>query len=145
MRVEAWADTWAETWADLAPLVPAELAPFLLDFALDLERLCALDLPVEELSVCELEWHLDELFWRGADGRPFTVRPREVLRAPDLHPWHRDRINGVDLSHPLDVTRRGHRWTILDGTHRFAKLVLLGESSVRVRKVPPGALELIAA
>ncbi len=140
-----WVETPSETWADIAPLVPAELSPFLLDFAWDLERLWALELPVEDLRVCELEWHLDALFWRGADGRPFTVRPRDVLRAPDVHPWHSDRIHRADLSQPLHVTRRGHRWTILDGTHRLVKLVLLGEPSARVRKVPPTAFELIAA
>jgi hypothetical protein len=143
--VEKRTETRTETWADIAPLVPAELAPFLLDFAWDLQRLWALDLPVEHLPVPELEWLLDAPLWRGADGRPFTVRPRDVLREPDAHPWHRDRIASAELGYPIDVTRRGHRWTVLDGTHRLARAIQLGSSSVAVRKVPHEALGLIAA
>jgi hypothetical protein len=132
----------SETWAELAPLVPDELRPFVLDFEWNCERLRALDLPVQLMSVAKLVWHLELPWWRGE--RPFCVRPVDVLRRPgDFRP-HRARILEADLRYPLDVTWREDRWTILDGIHRLAKAVVVGLPRVSVRTVPESAFALIA-
>lgn len=126
-----------------AGAAPRELAPFLLEFDWDREALWALDLPVETLPVACLEWHLD-LPWWPADGRPFALTPRDVLRDPDRHALDSRRALDSCLGFPLDVTWRGGRWTIVDGVHRLVKAVALGLRDLRVRKVPASALAALA-
>jgi hypothetical protein len=130
-------------WARVAAAVPRELAPYVLDFEWDRERLWALALPVESLPVACLEWQLDLPWWRHGD-RPFALAPRAVLRDPARHPLHSARALEACLGFPLDITWRGGRWTILDGVHRLVKAVALGLRDVRVRKVPGPALAAIA-
>jgi hypothetical protein len=126
-----------------AAAVPRELAPYVLDFEWDRERLWALALPVESLPVACLEWHLDLPWWRLGD-RPFVLAPRSVLRDPDRYAAHSARALEACLGFPLDVTWRGGRWTILDGVHRLLKAVALGLRDLRVRKVPGAALAATA-
>ena len=130
-------------WADVVPLVPLELGESLLGFEWDPERLWRLDLPVELMSVDELSWCLDLPLWRH-DGRPFRVRPTEVIADPVRYPDEYRRTLEADLRYPLDITRRNGRWTVMDGVHRLAKAVLCEWEVVRVRKVPASAFELIA-
>lgn len=129
--------------ARVAAAVPRELAPYVLDFECDRERLWALPLAVESLPVACVEWHLDLPWWRLGD-RPFALTPRSVLRDPDRYALHSRRALEACLGFPLDVTWRGGRWTIVDGVHRLVKAVALGLRDVRVRKVPGSALAAIA-
>lgn len=130
-------------WARVSAAAPADLAAYLVPFEWDRRRLWALDLPVESLPVACLEWHLD-LPWWSQDGRPFALAPRAVLHDPDRHPAHSRRALESCLGFPLDLAWRGGRWTILDGTHRLLKAVVLGLRDVRVRKVPTAALAALA-
>ena len=50
-------------WSEIAPLVPDELRPYMLEFEWTHGRLWALRLPVESMAVAELAWQL-ELRWR---------------------------------------------------------------------------------
>ena len=133
-----------ESWSELSSLVPDELRPYVVDFEWDARRLWGLDLPVEPLATAELRWHLDAPYWM-LDGRPFALRPRDVLRDPARFSEHYARTLNADLRYPLVVTWRGGRWAIMDGVHRLLKAALLERPSVPVRKVPARAFPLIAA
>jgi hypothetical protein len=126
-------------WEELYRTLPDELRRYQLAEAWSHERLWALELPVEEMAVGELEWQLALPWWRH-EGRFFVLRPLDVLAAPDLHAEQYARTLAADLSFPLDVTLRRGRWFVLDGVHRLLKARLLGHGAVAVRKL--GAAEL---
>lgn len=50
--------------------LPPELCDVILDFHWDVALLHSLELPVVELQVAELAWHIQLPFWSRA-GRPF--------------------------------------------------------------------------
>jgi hypothetical protein len=134
----------AAGWDDVHRELPDALRPFLPDIEWDRERLWRLELPVEEMSVGELEWQLELPFWRDGE-RFFSVRPTDVLTIPNAQYAHFEQTMDADLAVPIDVTLRAGRWFVLDGVHRLLKAFALGETVVRVRKLPPDALVLIAA
>ncbi|GAB2681267.1 hypothetical protein [Kribbella swartbergensis] len=124
--------------------LPRELHDVILDFHWDQRLLWALDLPVLELEVAGLVWHLELPFW-SQDGRPFQVSPLEVAADPAMHPEQHARTMRADLSYPLDAVRRSDgRITILDGVHRLLRAHVDGLRSVRVRVLPWEQLDAIA-
>lgn len=117
---------------------------FDLPFWRDNEKLWALDVPAEDMDVGELMWMLDVPFWEDEEGN-IVITPKDVIHNLDQYPGHRDRIMSSDTSKPLDIMRnRKGEWLTLDGLHRLVKMVLTGESSVRVRKIPPEIIHLTA-
>lgn len=110
--------------------IPAPLRPWLLPIDWDLDRLWDLDLPRQGIRLELLRWHLALPWWRH-DGAWFRVTAHEVLARPSAYPEHAERIVSADLSYPLHVVRRRHRWLILDGIHRLAKADLLGYTEVQ--------------
>ena len=64
--------------------VPHALRGVLLDSRWELDRLLALDLPLEEVTVLDLVWLLDLPFWRE-DGEMFVLTPNQVRGRPDEH------------------------------------------------------------
>jgi len=124
--------------------LPPELYDVILDFHWDVALLHSLDLPVVELQVAELAWHLQLPFW-SRDGRPFQVTPLEVVAEPWVHAEQYARTMAADLCYPLDVVRRTDgRITILDGVRRLLRAHLNGLESVRVRILEWDELDSIA-
>lgn len=117
--------------------LPPEIEAVSFTFGRDMDKIHALDLPVEELPISELMWHLElPFFWLGKDS-PFSLKPIDVINNPKLHAYRFNRIMGVNASYPIDVMWWKGRWQILDGLHRFCQQVVLGKSVFNVRKVPP--------
>ena len=114
---------------------PPELAGIILSFAWDRTRLHALDLPVEELAVVELNWQLDLRWWKF-DGCHFAVTPNEVRVDPVRYQHQWLRTGTADLAYPIHVTETAPgRWTILDGVHRLLKADAAGEQTIRAMRV----------
>jgi len=88
--------------------------------AWDVERLVKLtsDLPVLEIPLSSIE-DIDSVYWIGADGSSPTVRI--LVR-------HMELVNGADLSFPVIIGADGR---VMDGMHRVAKALLLGNATVR--------------
>jgi hypothetical protein len=103
------------------------------DFDWSEEKVWALDVPVEEMDVSELEWHFDVPFWK--ENVSYDLMPREVITAPDLHAKEYERVMRADLAHPIDIMENEGRWLILDGLHRLTKASILDIKRVNVRKI----------
>jgi hypothetical protein len=105
------------------------------DFRWDIKRVWALDIPVEEIDVAELDWIFDLPFW--SDGQAsYNLTAREVIANPEKYPDHHNRLQECDTSYPIDIMKNlKGKWLILDGLHRLVKLVTDGNTKVKVRKL----------
>jgi hypothetical protein len=112
------------------------------DFHWNVEKVWALDIPVEEMEIRELVWHFDIPFW-NTSGESYNLTPNQVLEDPEKYKNEFDRIMKADLLHPLDIMFWKNRWLLLDGLHRLAKARKLGLDRVKVRKVPRDKITLI--
>ncbi len=117
---------------------------FDLPFWRDNQKLWALQVPVEEMSINELLWILEVPFWEDETGN-IVITPREVMENQDQYPYHRDKIREADTSYPIDIMQnKKGEWLTLDGLHRLVKLVLEHKTRVRVRKIPRELIHLTA-
>ena len=117
---------------------------FDLPFWRDNQKLWALEVPVEKMSVDELLWILNVPFWEDENGN-IVITPNEVMMNPDQYPVHRDKINAADTSYPIDIMKnKNGEWLTLDGLHRLVKLIMLKEPTIQVRKIPPELIHLTA-
>ena len=112
------------------------------DFHWEEEKVWALDVPVEEMDISELEWHFDIPFW-WTEGGYYDFKPIWAISEPEMYPERVKRIMAADLSHPLDIMDWKGRWLLLDGLHRLAKAKVTGLKKVNVRKIPKEAIPLI--
>lgn len=109
------------------------------DFHWSEEKVWALDVPVVEMDIQELAWHLDIPFW-DTPGGYYDLTPHQVLEDPEKYKEEFERTMKADLVHPLDIMFWKNRWLLLDGLHRLAKAKQLGLKSVKVRKIPSSAV-----
>ncbi len=117
---------------------------FDLPFWRDNKKLWALEVPIETINIGELSWMLDIPHWEDEQGN-IVIKPREVIDNLDKYPFHRDKINNCDTSYPIDIMKNKlGEWRILDGLHRYVKLVMAGESIIKVRKIPQEMINLTA-
>ncbi len=104
------------------------------DFSWDESKVWALNAPVEQIPIGELEWHFDIPFlWHR--GGVYNLTPREVLNQPHLFLEEHERTMRADLSYPIDIMTNKGRWLILDGLHRLMKSYSEGHKEVKVRKI----------
>jgi hypothetical protein len=124
--------------------VPHVLREVLLDFPWELDRLLALDLPVERVRVRDFVWLLDLPFWRE-EGEWFVLTPNEVRERPSDHAEQWARALATNLDAPIHFTERHGRPVIIDGIHRLLKADIAGRDALPARRVPVSMLPLIAA
>lgn len=109
-------------------------------------RIWSLDLPVHEVPLSALEWHLEIPIWSTVPRvRLFDLAPMTVLEHPREHGWHHERILNTSLQYPIDTIQWEGADVILDGVHRLAKLWLSQARSVLIRRIPPGLSAFIAS
>ena len=129
---------------DLMDSVPAALHGLILDFEWSRERLWALDLVVQAMTIEELRWLL-ALPWWSDGGVHFAISPNQVRADPGRHRVQFARTMAADLTLPLHVLVRQDRVvTMLDGVHRLQKADLVGMQLVQTKPVPPRCLGIIA-
>lgn len=115
--------------------LPKEIQEHGMDFHWDNEKVWSLAIPVEDIDVSELEWHLDVPFW-SYEGGHYNLLPRIVLENLDLSPEHKDRVLNADIRYPIDIMENPKgRLVILDGMHRLLRLMNEGHTKVKVRKI----------
>jgi len=112
------------------------------DFDWKEEKVWALDVPVEEMDIIELVWHIEIPFWHTSNGH-YDLTPIQVLAEPEKYSEEYNRTMKADLSHPLDIMLNKGRWLLLDGLHRLVKARVLKQKTVKVRKIPREMIERI--
>ncbi len=123
--------------------VPKIISDVGFDFDWSEKKVWALDIPVVDISIKELEWHFGIPFWNKPGG-VYDLTPDEVMENPELHKAEYRRIQNADLRHPIDIMENKGRWLILDGLHRLAKARTQGMEIIKVRKIPRSAIPRIA-
>lgn len=113
------------------------------DFHWEEEKVWALELPVEEMPITDLEWHFDIPFW-FLPGGYYDLKPRDVINNPRDHLLEYGRTMASDLNYPLDIMNWRGRWLLLDGLHRLVKAYILGWETIKVRKVSQQAIPRIS-
>lgn len=110
-------------------------------FAFDMEQMWKSDTAIESIPVSDLEWNLDYPWWEDEDGEKYRLKPREALNEINRYPSHKSRIEHADTEHPLILGMTlQKRWLILDGMHRFVKMILNRHTEVQVKKFSLGRL-----
>ncbi len=105
------------------------------DFPWDNKKVWALDIPVEEMPIKELQWHFDIPFhWH--DGGKYNLTSWDIINHPDTYQKEYERTMACDLKYPIDIMENRGKWLILDGLHRLMKAQILGMDAVKVRKIP---------
>ncbi len=103
-------------------------------FSWDEKKVWALNEPVTEIPISELEWHFDIPFlWENG---VYNLTPREVINNQQAHTEEYNRTMDSDIAYPIDIMENKGRWLILDGLHRLMKLSIQGEDKIKVRKIP---------
>lgn len=100
------------------------------------EKIWELDLPIEKMSMKDLDWQFELPFWRYKE-KKHVITPNQVMKNPKKYSEHYKRIMNCDLKHPIDIIKNPKgRWEILDGLHRLTKAKVLRMKEVNVRKIP---------
>ncbi len=82
--------------------IPEEIRAVGFDFSWSAEKVWALDLPVQEMSVKELIWHLDPTFLNEGGGA-YNLTPREVIENPAAHAAEYERTLRAETKYPIEV------------------------------------------
>ncbi|MFH1187338.1 MAG: hypothetical protein V1688_00590 [bacterium] len=100
------------------------------------EKIWALELPVIEMNITDLDWHFDAPFWPNDDGERWTVTPWDVILQKEGTTKEQKNTEKADLNYPVDIIKNKGRWLILDGIHRLAKAHKQGHKKIKVRIIP---------
>jgi len=104
-------------------------------FKTDEPKLWAVDIPVEEINVSEIDYNLDIPYLEQEGTNDWNLTPRMLIENFDNQYFHAKKVNEADLVYPIEIYFYKEKWIILDGVHRFTKAVRLGHKKIKVRKV----------
>jgi len=125
--------------------LPDILANHILPFDWDVRQVWGLEKEVAVRPLAAFAYLLDLPLWSSVpnQGMLFDISPREVIDHPQRSLHQYERIVEADTDFPIDLLFYQEREWILDGTHRLAKLFLVGEKSVSVRVHSEGIIPRI--
>jgi len=111
--------------------------PKILDtgFKTDEPKLWAVDIPVEEIAIAEIDYNLDIPYLEQEGSDEWDLTPRMLVENFSKEITHAKRVNKVDLKYPIHIYLFKGKWIILDGVHRYTKAVRLGHKTIKVKKV----------
>jgi hypothetical protein len=119
--------------------VPESVLATCPEFEIDQERLWNLQLPTQAIRVDAVAWMLELPLW-PEHGRPFALRPIDVIRSPAEHTEHAERIQRASLDFPIDTMLYRERIVVLEGCHRTCKAINEGSATISARIVPPTSI-----
>jgi hypothetical protein len=123
--------------------LPEEIQKHGFDFHWENEKVWALNVPIEEIEITELDWILELPFWKRGE-KKYNLSPREVMQNLNQYIEHTNRIVNANVQYPIDIMKnQDGRWNILDGMHRMVKQILAGEKKVKVRKISRDFISMI--
>ncbi|TSC51819.1 MAG: hypothetical protein LiPW41_766 [Parcubacteria group bacterium LiPW_41] len=106
----------------------------------DAEKLGSLDIPVVEFEIKDLIWNFDLPLW-GKDGESWNLTPWDVINKAPGSANQRKRVENVDMSYPILITKENERWLIIDGVHRLAKAHLDNQQTIRAKIISKDLIE----
>jgi hypothetical protein len=114
-------------------------------FKIDEPKLWAVDLPVEEILISEIEYNSEIPYLEKEGTDDWNLTPLMLVKNSDAEPSHRERMDRVNLKFPIDIYRNDNfnKWIILDGVHRYSKALSLGRKTIMVRRVPEDVVKKI--
>lgn len=104
-------------------------------FSINEAQLWAVDIPVEEIPISEIDYNLDIPYLEKMGTDDWNLSPRMLIENFDKERLHAKRTEKADLTYPIEIYNHQGKWIILDGVHRFTKAVRLGEETIKVRRV----------
>ncbi|HZX30079.1 MAG TPA: hypothetical protein VFF03_01885 [Rhodocyclaceae bacterium] len=116
-------------------IVPDILKDHILPFDWDVRKVWGLKADVVQVPTSEFAYLLELPLWSSVpkQGLLFDICPIDVIRAPGVSQYQAQRLQNVDLQHPIDVLVAQEKRWILDGVHRIAKHFILNTSTLAVR------------
>mgnify|MGYP000205164530 CR=1 FL=1 len=104
-------------------------------FKTDEPKLWAVDIPVEEILISEIEYNLDIPYLEQEKTNDWNLTPRMLIENFDKEFFHAKKVNETDLKYPIEIYYHKGKWIILDGVHRFTKAIRLGHKTIKARRV----------
>ena len=107
-------------------------------FKIDELKLWAItDIPVEEISLSDLDNNLDICYREQEDTDDRNLSPRMFLENIEKEIYHAGEVNKADIQYPIELYFHQEQRIVLDGVHRFAKHHLHWLKTIKVRKISP--------
>ena len=104
-------------------------------FKTDEPKLWAMDIPVEEINISEIDYNLDIPYLEQEGTDDWNLSPRMLIENFDKEISHAKQVEKANLKYPIEIYKHQGKWIILDGIHRFTKVIRLGYKTIKVRKV----------
>ncbi len=112
-------------------------------FKPDEKKLWALEIPVEKINITEIEYNLDIPYLERQGTNDWNLSPRQLIEDFNTQILHAKKIEEADLKYPIELYRHKDIWIILDGVYRFTKAILLGHTTIQVRRILPEVVQKI--
>ncbi len=112
-------------------------------FRINEEVLWAIERPVEDLPLYVLEHNLDICYLESLGTDDWNLSPRMLIKNFDKETKHAEKVINADISYPIEVYFFKNKRIILDGVHRFTKLVMRWSTFIKVRKITDDILPQI--
>lgn len=105
-------------------------------FKTDEPKLRKVKLPIEEISISEIENNLDIPYREKEGTDDWNLTPKMCIENFEKEIRHAKKTLEADLQYPIELYFHKDQWIILDGVHRFTKAVREWHTTIKVRKVP---------
>lgn len=119
---------------------PGQIA---IGFQIDEQKLWALELPVENIDISELDYNLNLPYLEQEGTDDWNLTPQMLLDNFNNEVSHAVKVEQSDLNYPIDIYFHQGHWIILDGVHRYVKALKEGRKTINVRRVPEALLQNI--
>lgn len=119
--------------------------PKILDigFKIDGPKLWKIDIPVEEVPISEIDNNLDIPYLEKDGIDDWNLTPRMLIEDFNKEEPHSRRAEEANIKYPIEIYKHQGQWIILDGVHRYTKLMSLGYKKIKVRKVSDGIAQQV--
>lgn len=94
-------------------------------FKIDEPKLWAMKLPIEEISISEIDYNLDIPYLEQEGTDDWNLTPRMLIENFDKEFFHAKKVTDASLDYPIEIYFNTGKWIILDGVHRFTKAIRL--------------------